>query len=337
MTVKNAFKSAMSPTLINKAKTLRYDLDVLRYGLGFYRRFVRNAAFPSNNGQSQLEARLIFNAHSLEKGLSHLDFRPGFGKKAVLNLTEIMNRWQKNGYPNEAFGYVEALAVLKAYQQKHESLNKPLPDFFVSSTTLFAEQIAAADSSRAGARREATQLHIGGNGSYADVITSRCSIRDYSDEPVNIDAVKRAGELALKAPSVCNRQPARLHIITNTALIHELLQVQGGMLGYADPPVLLLVISKMSTMLNPTELHEAYIDGGVYSMALLGALEAEDLGACPLNTMFGRKQESKIRDLLQLPDDDALIMFIAVGHKLKVDSHPVSRRKSLNEVISVHS
>lgn len=49
-------------------------------------------------------------------------------------------------------------------------------------------------------------------------------------------------------------------------------------------------------------------------MSLLLALEEESLAACPLNTMMRRGPEAQTRKMLNLPEYENLVMYIAVGH-----------------------
>ncbi len=92
------------------------------------------------------------------------------------------------------------------------------------------------------------------------------------------------------------------------------LKIQGGFLGYAMPPVLLLVTSDIRAFMNNGERNEPFVDGGLFSMSLLYALEAYGLAACPLNAMFNLSQDRQTRELLDIPDYEFPVMYIAVGN-----------------------
>ena len=49
-------------------------------------------------------------------------------------------------------------------------------------------------------------------------------------------------------------------------------------------------------------------------MSLLLAFEEKGLAACPLNTMFLPNAEKATRKLLDIPDYENFVMYIAVGH-----------------------
>lgn len=56
------------------------------------------------------------------------------------------------------------------------------------------------------------------------------------------------------------------------------------------------------------------MDDGLFSMSLLYALEAYGLAACPLNAMFNSTQNCQTRELLNMPDYEFPVMYIAVGN-----------------------
>lgn len=66
--------------------------------------------------------------------------------------------------------------------------------------------------------------------------------------------------------------------------------------------------------MNNNERNEPFVDGGLFSMSLLYALEAYGLAACPLNAMFSLSQDRQTRALLNIPDYELPVMYIAVGN-----------------------
>ncbi len=118
----------------------------------------------------------------------------------------------------------------------------------------------------------------------------------------------------MRTPSVCNRQPTRVHVILNKELIAKALKIQGGFNGYPVPPALLLLTADNRVFMAPQEHNEGYTDGGLFGMNLLLALEEQGIAACPLNTMFRRGPEKATRRLLSIPSNEVLVMYIAVGH-----------------------
>lgn len=61
--------------------------------------------------------------------------------------------------------------------------------------------------------------------SFPDFIKSRHSVRNFAGT-IQIKQLINAIEMAMTAPSACNRQPSRVHIITSKDLIQRCLAFQ---------------------------------------------------------------------------------------------------------------
>ncbi|MGO3090149.1 MAG: nitroreductase family protein, partial [Galactobacter sp.] len=284
-----------------------------------YERQVRSFRHArSDDGLSGARARMIFHAHAIEKGLSRSNFRPGFGKIAVPGLAKEINAWLAAGRSTEDTFFISSAGVMRNYLQRHEDLGVDVSHFW----SLFGEQaqqlINAAHQREGGVlratdEREATDVITRDRG-FLDVIYGRRSVREYTPQPVLDAEISRAVEIAMQSPSVCNRQAARVHQFEDPAVIKAVLDLQGGFAGYEMPPRLLLVSSDLDAFLFATERNQAFVDGGLFMMSLLLGLTEVGLGSCSLNTAMGTKKEAAIRKLINIPDHEVFISFIAVGH-----------------------
>lgn len=149
---------------------------------------------------------------------------------------------------------------------------------------------------------------------FIQLAQNRYSVREYSSELVSQELLDKVCEVSMKTPSVCNRQATPVYQITDLEKIKAALEIQGGFSGYDMSPVLLLVTSNIRAFMNNGERNEPFVDGGLFSMSLLYALEAYGLAACPLNAMFSLSQDRKTRALLHIPDYELPVMYIAVGN-----------------------
>ena len=139
----------------------------------------------------------------------------------------------------------------------------------------------------------------------------------------------------MRTPTVCNRQPARLRIILNSGIIGKALDYQGGFNGYKLPPALLLVTADNAVFMAPQERNEGFTDGGLFGMSLLLSLEREGLAACPLNTMMKEGPEKATRKLLNIPENENMVMYIAVGHFPDEVKTCVSHRFDAADIITI--
>lgn len=292
-------------------------------------RFIKYFGSIHNNSQNQLDGKLIFYSHALEKGLSHINFRAEFGKQALQALQKCMIQYNTLGYSKERYAYKNTLSCLKSYRKKHLDTENSVPQNFLTLFSDFADEIESADESIGGySLLDKNQKMDNRTKNFGELFQDRVSIREYAPEMVDLNLIKEAIQISTKTPSVCNRQSTRVRVITNSELISRTLKVQGGYTGYKIPPVLLLVTTDTGAFIDYRERNQIYIDGGLFSMALLISIEYVGLGACALNAMFGLEAEREIRNILNIPENENMIVFITVGNLLNETPYPKSFRYS---------
>lgn len=295
------------------------------------RRFIKNYARPIGyrTEKSHIEARMVFHAHSIEKGLSHNKIRLGFGRSALRSLASNMDRYTKEGYPKNSAAYSNSLSVLKAYIELHRQ--KKFRTDYISkyfSDSIISE--ALADTSGIGGASVVRGLEKSKNSNlnFKELFTNRWSVREYSNTKVDMSRIDEAIEISLKSPSICNRQSSRVTVLYDHKKIETVLKLQGGLTSYALPPVLIMITTDTTAFVGINERNQVWIDGGLFAMSLLLSLEYVSLAACPLNAMLSIKNDKKMRDFLNIPPSENIIMFISVGNFLKESGVPKSFRYS---------
>lgn len=337
MSMKQTIKSVIPQPIWGGLRRMKNAVRLSSAGRVQRRRFLRWMSREDSTDKARVETRLAFDIHRLEKGLSHVSFHYGFGKGV---LGEISKRMTMLETADPAYAanplYLQGLAVLGEYKRRHMEADYDL--FEVAALVpdhIWRQAGGMADSHLAGsflidAAGKRDNLGAG----FVELAERRYSVREYSTEPVPQNVLDKVYEVAMKTPSVCNRQATRVYQITDPSKVKAALDIQGGFRGYAPPPVLLLVTSDIRAFMNEAERNEPFTDGGLFSMSLLYALEAYGLAACPLNAMFSLKQERRTRQLLDIPDNEFLVMYIAVGNF--PDTVPVCRstRKSAESIVT---
>lgn len=295
----------------------------------------------SAEGVSGARARMIFHAHAIEKGLSRSNFRAGFGKVAVPGLAKEMNAWLAAGHDIDDSFLQSSAAVMQSYFQRHAELGEDVSHFrqlfsqpvqdLIDNTTHKEGGVLSADQIREISDETENENR------FLDVMYGRRSVREFTGQPVNDADIARAVQIAMQAPSVCNRQGARVHQFEDPATIKSVLEIQGGFSGYEMPPRLLLVTADLDAFLFAPERNQPFVDGGLFMMSLLLGLTQVGLGSCSLNTAMGTEKEAKIRSLINIPDHEVFISFIAVGHYDHNVLVPRSKRTSMTDVLLRHS
>lgn len=146
------------------------------------------------------------------------------------------------------------------------------------------------------------------------MVTSRHSIRWFSDEKINEDTVKEAIRLAQYTPSACNRQGWQTILVSDQKTIVEILKNQNGNSGFGDRiQKLLLVTADLRYFNSDREIFQPFIDGGMYAQNVLNSLAYYGLASIPLSASLTSEQEKNVRRILRLDDSEELILFIGVG------------------------
>ncbi|KFJ06049.1 nitroreductase [Bifidobacterium thermophilum] len=338
MAISSTLKHVLPISVFERLKRIANG-GVALYSMTLAQAHQYNKAYAKfdSTGQRQIAARMTFFTHQIEKGLSHTNFRYGFGHKPLQYLKQAMEKYQRaDANYRTAAVYQSALAALHEYAVKHEGHEKE----FAFAKALFPESIwaeaAQAPKALGGSVLITAESKARNNElTFSELSRHRHSIREYSDLPVSYEEIKPAIELAMRTPSVCNRQPSRVKVICDSSEIAEALRIQGGFGGYATPPALILITSDNRVFMTPQEHNEGFVDGGLFGMSLLLALEEQGLAACPLNTMFRPKAEKATRRLLGIPEYESFVMYIAVGHFPETVRTCRSNRLSDDEVTSV--
>ena len=137
------------------------------------------------------------------------------------------------------------------------------------------------------------------------------------------------------APSVCNRQGGRVYVMTSKAgkkmALHH--QDDNGKWALDAGVVLILAASQEHYVLMQEERYQAWIDGGMWSQAVLMGLHSVGLGACPLNWDVNPARDMAMRRSVGIPPSDTILMLMAVGHYPDTFEVAASPRKPLADVL----
>lgn len=335
--VKNIIKKVLPKQMQSYIRNIKNNINLIRYynydRKKFQKAYTREIEKAS---KEQLEAKMMFHSHAIEKGLSHNELRYKFGESALTQLASTMEAYRRR-FDTNNLRYQIALSCIRNYELVHINNDIEITDFLRG---IFSENILQ--------RSKEVSLDLGGyenitseskkrnnSLSFRELAKNRYSIREFSEDKVSLDDIKEAVEISLKTPSVCNRQPSKVLIIRDKKVMEQVLSLQGGYTGYKLPPCLLLITASNNAFVGINERNEGYIDGGLFAMSILYSLEYKSLAACALNAMMSVKKEKQIKKILQLKDSDLLIMFIAVGGVPGTVKVATSTRNNLTEVLSI--
>ncbi|MEV4902737.1 nitroreductase family protein [Citricoccus sp. NPDC055426] len=152
-------------------------------------------------------------------------------------------------------------------------------------------------------------------GAAKDLLQSRRSVRDFDSREVEEGTLLEAFTLAANAPSVCNRQPWKAHFTTDRSVVTDVLRLQNGNAGFRSEVPALVVVSVDSRLFSGAmERNQQWIDGGIFAMSLVTALESTGLSSCMLNCSMRRGEMEAVSRRLSFEASEQVVVMIAVGY-----------------------
>lgn len=311
---------------IAKAKKTIHD-NVERYENAFQN---NTTCFPEIADPLRYRREIIIGAHILEKGLSHTDFRPGFGKAAIIDLQNSIQLYMKTDDPDQ-FALSNAVSLLKQYHELNASYG--FDDTEYVKTELFAN-FEHKDLSPYSIMPEAFDTM-----SFSELAHKRHSVRSYdgyglelSDEEI-IDVIT----LANTAPSACNRQATHVFVVKDKDMMQKLETLHGGCKNFGARASAFMLITSDLSLYSRNEVKIPSYDAGIYSMNLLYALQSKGIYSCILNGSFPGDAYKKVHELTSIPERYDVSGLIAV---YKLDSTEniriaASPRRDAEDVVTI--
>ncbi len=281
--------------------------------------------------KSKLEADITIRFHAIEKGLALPSPRIGFGEKKIEELLKLLS-YYKREFKDEHF-LNQAYSVLQAYfnfNNKEGHKNLTLYDTFNS----LAVEKANQNNYCLGGTIPIMKMNIEATMqfNFENFINCRYSIRDFSDQPVDVNLIYKALEIAKKTPSACNRQPWKIHVFRNKKIKKEILDWQGNR-GFTDNIDSAIVISCTLNSYFINEPHQAYVDGGLYAMTLILAFHSLGIGTIPLTLALMSSKLKVVYEKFELKKDEIPVLMIGIGHLKDSFEVAISDRKEIKEYV----
>ena len=294
-----------------------------------------NASHHTDEDIEKMQYTLLRENHVIEKGMSMRNPRKGFGQQKVSALLGRLNKYL-DLYGNEDREFMRyPLSTIKSYISYTENHGTDIPEIKKSYIELERKTDIGEIVTHAGIM-ETTKAEIQSmcNTDFESLLYSRHSIRYFSDEPVPHEKIVKALELAQRTPSACNRQGWRTHVYKGSQSI-DLVKWQGGSHGFEDECRHTILVTANLKAFLWHETHQAYIDGGLYTMNLINALHSLGLGCIPLSCGFEYPKLYQLKEF-GIPENEVPIVIIAFGNLLNKFNVAVSARKPIEQTNTFH-
>jgi len=289
-----------------QAKALVYGAKGLELQL---RDWAAGLCLSKESRRRAREAKLLVEAHSLEKGLCLGSLPPAWGQKRATRLLKLLRQAEPS------FGKDWAASILRAYS---------------AASPWEPETELPPGPYEAGVR---PYEPIPKNLPLAQVAARRRSLRRFEPRVVERDLISEAAEILRRAPTACNRQPLRLYCSSSLSQAAQWNALLRGSRGFDAPPPNLAILSCDRAAFRGDEAFQCYVNGGLGLGFLCLGLESLGLGCCILQQLPFAAGEKELKALLGAGKSEALIAAVAFGYGEAGAPCTCSQRRPLEEIL----
>lgn len=326
----------MLKCLKNLKRQFQLQKGYLSEAYRFWRLTIKyNASNHTDEDLQKMQYTLSRETHTIEKGMSMRNPRKGFGQQKVSNLIGRLKKYCTLYLQQDSEFLEYPLSTIQTYIEYTHKTGVKIPDIDKAFAELLHMAGRKSVNSKAGIMPETKENILANcNKDFESLLYSRHSMRYFSEEPVSEDLIYKALELAQRTPSACNRQGWLTHVYRAPKSV-DLIKWQGGSRGFEDEiKCAILVTANLKAFLS-YEVHQAYIDGGLYAMNLINALHSLGLGTIPLSCGFDWKKLTELSKF-EVPDNEVPIVIIGIGNLPEKYNVAVSERKALTITNTLH-
>lgn len=333
--VRNKLKEGVLKIFFPKSDT-ELVAHFIKEAVSFFKLTMKyNASVNTDDDIEKMQYTILRENHVIEKGMSMRTPRKGFGQHKVEALLERIKKYYDLYGTFDANFLLYPMSTIKGYIEYTENRGTEIPAIREKFESLSKEFNLGTLNSCAGVVETTSKaIQEKCNSDFKSLLFSRHSIRYFAKEEVTKPVIVKALELAQRTPSACNRQGWKSHVFRGTESV-RLIKWQGGAYGFEDEMRhCILVTANLKAFLS-YEVHQAYVDGGLYAMNLINAIHSLGLGCIPLSCGF---YEDKLKELKEfgIPENEVPIVIIAFG-KLQDNFHvAASTRKNIELTNTFH-
>lgn len=270
--------------------------------------------------------RLI--AHSIEKGMSLPNCRIGFGKQKIQTLIQLCYQYEAVVNRSDLEAVDVAYSVIKAYIQMQSALGADL--CFIPRCV---QERAQNCKGRAGVQIQTGKISPQ---FFREVASHRHSLRYFSTVPLAKEDIISAVSLAQTAPSACNRQATRVYAVTKPEKISKIMELHGGIRSFGKPTCIFIITNDLTLYKGEYERNTAYVDGGIFTMNLLYALDSVGIATCPAIWGNVPEDDAILSEIAGINPSHRIINLVVAGYYPKDEYRvAVSAKRSTNSILKI--
>lgn len=290
-----------------------------------------NATFGMLEDKQKLEARIEIGIHGVEKGLSFRNPKKAFGVEKIIFLLDNLLFYKEKFRDIHFIG--KQLETIQAYIEFNKGYENKITTIVDKFNNLTKESSFHFPSGTINIKKEDIISSLDFN--YEKFVNSRHSFRYFSEQPVDMSLLDKALKIAQQTPTACNRQPQKAYIFLGEKK-NKLLKRQGGSKGFYEEINVAILITVEQKKYFMNEMHQCYVDGGLYAMGLLHALHYMGLATIPLTVghYTGKDRNILFKDF-NIDESEAPVLIIGVGNMCEQANVNKSQRKDFHEITTI--
>lgn len=306
MTLKEMIKKTRLGKIGSRIRAVQYSRRILKYDEALFLKQLYDN-FPETK-RKHMEREILISSHIVEKGLSHQHIKPLFGKENIKKLKQLVSRYE--ALPDkDDYIYHMGKAALEAYQETYREMN-------IDTKSLLGEMEKNSSGSQECGAADITgkEFFSCADKDFYQFAHGRRSLRLFDFESRNVpqELLKQAAELAMTAPSACNRQSSRIYFIRDKMKMKQICDIQGGCVGFGENADVLAVITNDLSLYSGGERRLPLIDGGIFTMNFMYALHYFRLGGCILNVAFTPEKEKMVKSMTGIGAQESITAVIPI-------------------------
>ena len=322
---KQVEKRQIEQTLTPLDKEYLYDKD-------FYKKY----NMGTEESLNKLGYESIIHTHTLEKGMEHFELRPFAVEKTRYIMSLIKRESKYENYENK-FAFINGINSLREYKKIYEEHNWINKDEY-KKVDEFLKNYSKVENQKAGAYiLTKKELQKDYQIDYLKFVKSRHSTRNYKNEPIKLDDVKAAVEMAKYSASACNRQYIKLHFYPSGKMRDNVIHYALGKGGlYLDGVNTFIVTFDVNGLSGVGERNQGYFNAGLYSTNLVNAFHSLGIGTCFIQFANSVKDEDDLKRKNEIPEYERIAVILFAGYYDEKSIFAVSPRKNVSELLIEH-
>ena len=293
--------------------------------------FLKNYMYSKPVTKEKLEYDMLFEIHKLEKGFAVVKNQRPFGIDKIKRIIKDINDYENYGFV-KGFAYDLAYSSLKEYSRFYEEKNwidreeyKLVKDF-ITNKKINEIPVGAFNYKKEQFIEDALI-------DYNKFLSTRRSVRNFSNQKLKKEHIKKAVEMAIKTPTACNRQMCKIYYISrneNKKIIEK--YAQGlGLFDLTNANYFVITFD-ISANYFIGERNQGWFNSGLVTMNFVNALHSLGIGSCCIQFGNNFKQETEVKKLLQIPSTERIAVIITAGYYDEISKIPYSTRKPIEEI-----